>query len=435
MRKFKLDPSRGVKLNSEVIPPPNMTDHPLPFNWGYHQNPTVKFVTNHSTGEQSLINSSAPAKLGTIYLPGDCETVPTEPENQPPDDPVLKNLIECLQAALEERPIWTRRAIANHIGPVPGVYLLKPAVQYIGYQFRGGPWRDCIIKFGLDPRDNPKYRIYQSLFFKIFDEADKAPGQPWHDIRAEYTKKAHGDTLSRSSHLFDGKSVSLDGKIWQLCDITDPLLKRMISEGAVSERCDVVNDGWYCNGTMAKIKAVMRTKITAIRLGYELVDEEFAKTLAFPDKVEGKVKITAPRPGFQINGQNQAFTAGGELERRRKRKVRAKILALDPRKGKTPVKKNEFTTRVYKSPYESMQTASETATEPATPIGEMGGNMDSETATGDGDGVEGDEGEDEDGDDVDMLDDSGNGDSESESGHDDEEEDPEEVDTPNRDVE
>jgi hypothetical protein len=45
---------------------------------------------------------------------------------------------------------------------------------------------------------------------------------------------------SSRAHLFDGVTPSKDTAAFQLCDITDPMLKRMIeSQDALREECNV----------------------------------------------------------------------------------------------------------------------------------------------------------------------------------------------------
>jgi len=318
LRKFKLDPSRGVKENEELIPPPTFSDKTVPINWGYHQNSTIKVTTDQTTGKTILTNQSRAPKINTYYIPFDTPTVPSAPPPLPLPDPILQSLLTELHAVLAERPIWTRRAILNRISRSnPGIYLLKPAIQYIGYQFRGGPWRDAIVRYGIDPRSSPEYRIYQTLFFKIVDHepAASAAGKPWHDKRSEYTRKAHPETLDPNSHIFDGTSISLDGKIWQVCDITDPLLVRLLSTPTLREKCDLHSDGWFCNGTWAKVRAIMRTKISAIRIGREMLDSDFAQTLQLPDVVKNKTRVTAytPNLGLQNTVEDDADTEVEDL--------------------------------------------------------------------------------------------------------------------------
>ena len=114
------------------------------------------------------------------------------------------------------------------------------------------------------------------------------------------------------THIFDGKSLSLDGKVWQVCDITDPTIISLAKTKHLREVCDPEIDGWYCNGTWAKIKTVMRAKITAIRAGVEVPESAFKSTLEVPDEVEiaGSVKgkkLNIPQPDLRkwgVEGDN-----------------------------------------------------------------------------------------------------------------------------------
>lgn len=319
LKEFQLGPDMGVKQNTELVPPPTFTDHAIPFNWGYHQNPTIKIQIDPLTGEKKVYNYSTPSRLGTLYVPCDIEEAPKGPLQPPPNDAVMLSLIKELQVALEERPIWTRRAITNRVSAHPGIYLIKPAIQYVGYQFRGGPWRDAIIKYGVDPRTDPKYRFYQTLFFKIYDEVEKVPGQPWTDIRSEYTRRIQLQNMPLDTHIFDGKKISLDGKVWQVCDCTDPIIQKIASTKNIRTECDQVVDGWYHNGTWAKIKAVMRTKITLIRAGKDAPDEIYKDALAVPDIVNIKTKtnkLTIPVPDLRQYGIDDNPTKLGAKRKR-----------------------------------------------------------------------------------------------------------------------
>ena len=85
------------------------------------------------------------------------------------------------------------------------------------------------------------------------------------------------------SHTFDGKSVIVDGKVWQACDITDPLLRGMLERSPVRATCDIYQDGWYPNGTWAKTKVLMRDKIAMITAGLPVNDALYEKLAAIPD--------------------------------------------------------------------------------------------------------------------------------------------------------
>lgn len=293
IRKFKFNPSRGWKKNEEFVPPPILTNHVLPFNWGYHQNPNIVQTVNQSTGESALINRSRSRKFQIEYLSHDVEEIPQTRPLEIPREPDLEKLIEELNEALEERPLWTRRALANRLGNSPRLYLFKTALQYVGYQFKGGPFRDVVIKFGIDPRKDPKYRIYQTIFFKLYEEEEKGPFRKWHEVRSTTISK-RTKLKDLTTHLFDGKSLTLDGKVWQFCDVTDPFLVQLINNAPVCHEFNSKGDGYFYNGSWAKIRAVMKMKLMAIRIGKTIKDEDFESVLSkVPDIVDNNEKASS----------------------------------------------------------------------------------------------------------------------------------------------
>lgn len=316
MREFKLGSDKGWKPNEEIVPPPTFTHHPLPFNWGYRQNPLISTEVDAETGETSIVNRSKMPKLEMQYVHCDeDEDVPTKAHRPVPDDPVLKDFVAALQQAMNERPIWTRRALQNRLVNEPGYYLMKPALQYVGYQFRSGPWRDALIRYGVDPRKDPSCRIYQTIFFKLYEEDERAPDGQWKDMRSQYTKSQVFGTGDCPSHMFNGTSLTLDGKVWQICDITDPLLTPIIQNAPMARKYDNNHDGYYNNGTLAKIRAIMKTKLIAIRSNKEIPENAFDVALSIPDFVEGKdgKKVHVPVPDMRLTDE--------EIEQLRKKGI------------------------------------------------------------------------------------------------------------------
>ena len=309
LRKFKFNPAMGWKPQDEILPPPLLTNHVLPFNWGWHQNPNIIQTVDQETGETGLLNRSRSRKFQIEYLSHDAEDTPTGPPPSIPNDPDLVSLIGELNEALNERPVWTRRALSNRLGNSPNLYLLKSALQYVGYQFKGGPFRDAVIKFGIDPRSDPKYRMYQTIFFKLYEEEEKGPFRRWRDNRSGYLAK-RAVLTNLTTHLFDGKSLTLDGKIWQFCDITDPYLAQLIQKAPVSKEFSSKGCGFFCNGSWSKIRAVMKLKLTAIRLGKTIDDAEFEKVIhRVPDIVEDNRKessrIAVPLPDIKLTDEER----------------------------------------------------------------------------------------------------------------------------------
>ncbi|KAM3085423.1 tau 95 subunit of transcription factor TFIIIC [Clarireedia jacksonii] len=308
MREFRLGADKGWKKNEEIVPPPTYTHHPLPFNWAYRQNPLITSEIDAETGETNIINRSKMPKLETYYIHNDEGEVPTKPPHAVPGDPVLRDFVVALQQVMNERPIWTRRALTNRLANETGLYLMKPALSYVGYQFRAGPWRDSVIRYGVDPRKDPQYRIYQTLFFKLYDDDERAAEGTWKDMRSQYTRNQTYGTGDCPSHMFNGTSLTLDGKVWQLCDITDPVLLPLIRDAPMAIEYDNNSDGYYNNGTMAKIRAIMKTKLIAIRSNKAIPENAFNIALSIPDFVPDKKgkKVHVPVPDMRLTDDEVA---------------------------------------------------------------------------------------------------------------------------------
>ncbi|KAF8476256.1 RNA polymerase III transcription factor IIIC subunit-domain-containing protein [Kalaharituber pfeilii] len=244
IKNFKLELDDNTH-NPDIIPPPTFSKTVIPHIYNYHQNPAVKKAI--IDGQATLLNlQAAPKTLTTMVHISSVRTPSGPPENTPDIstlDDFTRSCIDRLKLLFSQRPIWTRRALVNnfpaHLHP-----MIRFSMVHVAYMWRAGPWRDTCVVYGVDPREDPKYRKYQSLFFQF--EVDNK-------------KKIRDNT----SHIFDGKTLVKDGRCFQLCDITDPLLKSLIDRDKIRKKCHP-QDGWYRSGTMIKIKGIMRQKIRAL---------------------------------------------------------------------------------------------------------------------------------------------------------------------------
>ncbi|KAF4120686.1 hypothetical protein GMORB2_2690 [Geosmithia morbida] len=291
LKEFKFRPGIDKGPNVDVLPPPVFTHMNLPFNYFYSQNPYVRVTDDGQT-----FNATAVKHVG--HFIGAEDPPPSGPQHAPDmTDPRTVEVMAELESAFDERPVWTRRSLMNHLGgKLRNWTELKRYLNYAAYQFKGGPWRDGVVPYGLDPRTDPKYRIYQTVMFKLLPRNARSAGDAaWrsihdhggHDDGSGRPQGFHPDPLK--SHIFDGQTYHLDGKVWQVCDITDPLLRDLLDKAAVRPTRDP-NSGWYHGGLWAKAKAIMKTKMIAIRFGRDLSDRDFAATLDAGDQ-------TPVRPG------------------------------------------------------------------------------------------------------------------------------------------
>ncbi|KAJ1329620.1 general transcription factor 3C polypeptide 5 (transcription factor C subunit 1) [Microdochium nivale] len=267
-RAFSLRPGMTSKPGDDIIPPPHFTDRTVPFFYQYEQNPLVRIEGAGDDGEPLFVNVQGKNILTySHFIPTDHFPVPDRPRRLETETaaPVKESVLRPIQEAFEERPIWTRRALSNRLRGLVTENQMKIGIPLVGYQFRGGPWRDAVIKYGIDPRSDPKYRNYQTLQFKLVRNVVGQTKLPWQTIRKGQTKHYAVDNVQ--SHLWDGESYSTDGKFWQICDVTDPYLRRMLDAAPVRPECDLPESGWYYKAFWAKVKLFMKAKMVAIKHG------------------------------------------------------------------------------------------------------------------------------------------------------------------------
>jgi len=165
----------------------------------------------------------------------------------------------------------------------------------------------ALVKLGVDPRVDSECRQYQTLNFKI---VIKDGTNAWSDGRVKYLRSLKGkqETVDKTSHLFNGLKVVADGKVWQICDITDPLLREIIDSDPPVETCDVSSDscdtvhcmermltgqqfkadGWFYNVQLAKVHVIMRDKIMLLMSGITPVDIDYGLLSKMPNFIDEK---------------------------------------------------------------------------------------------------------------------------------------------------
>ncbi|KAK9468823.1 RNA polymerase III transcription factor IIIC subunit-domain-containing protein [Lipomyces arxii] len=253
----------------DMPPPPRFSLVKIPFDYSYRQNPAVRPVMDAS-GNVKLVNSSAPRRLYLKVARWTDASVPDElypiDHLRPPSDSRLLQIIALLQEKFKERPIWTRRALeedaleddlrrmwATHV---------KFALQYVAFTWKSGPWRATYTKYGLDPRKDPKYSIYQTEYFRISPSEERIET---------------GSSDRKPSHIFDGITLP-SARSFQLCDITDPVLAKLVATDNFRDQADE-HDGWYKSGTISKIRRIVRLKLRALGIGRPIKQMEVAKIL------------------------------------------------------------------------------------------------------------------------------------------------------------
>ncbi|KAH9973046.1 RNA polymerase III transcription factor IIIC subunit-domain-containing protein, partial [Lactifluus volemus] len=300
------------RSNLRLFPPPIFSRQGIPQNYNFKSNPmsVTTTVVDERTGEEKkrLINKSRWKGFGPTSVSFAEKGVPTKPPSNVEEvrNQYDQTLVQRLEEHFRSRPIWTRAALLSQFTPAQAreIHNSKVLLPLTCYVFGDGPWRDTMVRFGYDPRQDPQARFYQKLYFRNLNHpigrASVVSRRQESRTLAASMNRSLGEQArdDRRSHIFDGVTLSSETAAFQLCDITDPMLKRMIEEEEdVRESCNE-RDGWFSSRALERIKTVLRHKFFALLEGYVATDEECLKLLEQQNGTKAIRPFSRrPRPG------------------------------------------------------------------------------------------------------------------------------------------
>ena len=265
LKAFRIDAKTSSNANSACLCPPSFvaTRHSY-----HHENTKPKTSQSKGVGRAPVPSTRRLGlSIGTDKIPQGPPDHLAEPSVER-----IPNAIAALKDMLEERPIISKRAF-HSMRPGHSDTSLKQAVPYVGYYINTGPWRYTMAKYGVDPREDPKFRIYQTitLSHKGIKAVRKLPSQ-----QSDTTKM----------HVFDGKEINGPGNMWQLCDVTHPTLQQLVQTENIRKECELQQWGWYLNGTMSKIRWIMRCMMFGpLKSDTQIEEEDYRILAALPDSI------------------------------------------------------------------------------------------------------------------------------------------------------
>ncbi|KAI8933123.1 hypothetical protein NX059_009764 [Plenodomus lindquistii] len=302
LKKYNPNTKAGADLTKSIGPSAEFLQMPIAFNYRFQQNTFVKYTDRGVVNLQRSIAFNA----YTIVKPTD-EAVPTGPKSTlPPEDsltPYLQTLIKQIKAELVQRPIITRHLLYNKLGWDKRTKLRQAAV-YCGYFFESGPWREALIRWGVDPRKDPAFRRYQTVSFLSYLKSGKPRHNKTFDQHVYALSKMSKEELERE-HIFDGTTVSQTGNLFQFCDIEDPLIKKILATKDIRTTCAPTFQGWYHVGTWAKATVILKDKMNAILAGETPDDTIYQRIITWPELWEDQDIAAKYREEIKDRGLHQ----------------------------------------------------------------------------------------------------------------------------------
>ena len=243
-----------------AYPPLRFCSYPIPHTYKDRQSRQVRPLGQASTRLKILVQYFDPSG-----------TIPSGPHpdlEQAEMDPLIVKLLDQIKLLFLERPIWTRMALLGHLvklddfSQVSETVLsrtLSRALVYIAYAHREGPWRRCWVPFGLDPRTDKKYRLYQTM-----------------DLRMNERDQDRVESFANDPHLFvHDRSTGIH--LFQMIDIKLPELEKVIQ--TITSTCTYTDRyGWYTESAFEYVRLKMKQT-----LGGNYLPTRKSRSLVFKD--------------------------------------------------------------------------------------------------------------------------------------------------------
>ncbi|KAJ3741357.1 RNA polymerase III transcription factor IIIC subunit-domain-containing protein [Lentinula detonsa] len=312
--------NRGFRSNLRLFPPPIFSRQSIAQSYNFKGNPAsiVSTVVNEETGEEKkrLINRMRWKGYGPATIAFSDANAPDKPPAnvEAVRDQVDQKILKKLDELFAQRPIWTRASLFNQVSATTAkeIHNSKVILPLVCFVFHDGPWRDTLVRLGYDPRKGPEGRLYQRLYFRNANHPINRPSVATR--RQERATAAAAVNLStdpdkeevKTSHVFDGVNLTKETAAFQLCDITDPMLKEMIEDpDDVREACDE-RDGWYSTHALERIKAVLRLKFFSLLDGRPATEEECQAVLEQAESESSKTVASSRNAKLRLGKHNMA---------------------------------------------------------------------------------------------------------------------------------
>jgi hypothetical protein len=163
-------------------------------------------------------------------------------------------LVERVKSLFASRPVWQRVSLEAALGSpeLPG-WRLANVIRQLAYLFADGPWRNCYVRFGYDPRADPASRPLQTIDFR----------DPFYKTPEGVAQLATGRAAEPVDIHFRRPPVN-KSQLYQLVDIDDSGIRACLS-GEQKLTTPDPHTGWLSEGEMDLIRNQMKIKSESMR--------------------------------------------------------------------------------------------------------------------------------------------------------------------------
>lgn len=300
MPDFLAQVKDGDALNQDIplhLPPPVFARFDNPADYNYRPEPQTGKGSTHAVKdneEDRLAGTRTRTRrpVNAIAVNFSMAEVPSKPNSKALEaaSKIKDGLVEDMTKLFANRPIWSRAALQCHIQGA-SQERLKQLLASVSYYWLNGPWRALWTRIGYDPRKHPGAKIYQMLDFRVGSrkETRNLSIKAKRDLYTYTLPNLIGKATLKGSLVKEAVMINSDDKsdqdkqvqdlpyvftpnkmpvqkqlFYQLCDLHDPEIQRLISLNDGQENHCHERDGWCLPGTSDKIREILYQRTTAL---------------------------------------------------------------------------------------------------------------------------------------------------------------------------
>eukprot|EP01134_Creolimax_fragrantissima_P007422 CFRG7422T1 len=232
--------------------------HPTSYSTFKHTRTKASVLRGHRRGKHTVTGQLVSANYAD-------ETPMTPlPAGAAVQNTMNASVIAELERLFHERPVWTRVAIDSKFSPAVQKRM-KDLLPQVAYVMTKGPWGRTWVRFGYDPKLDPRAKWYQVIEIRL-----PKPVPVLEEATRLNTNLIH--------EFVDGMLAPKRQLRLQLCDIQNTQIRDLAESGS-SDVC-TYTDGWLSKGINKEIVLLVKTFL-AIR------NDERLKERAMEEEHEG----------------------------------------------------------------------------------------------------------------------------------------------------
>lgn len=160
-------------------------------------------------------------------------------------------ILENLRNAFERRPVLTKISLFDGWSNEEKMKVDR-LLPLIAFHYISGPFKNCWIRYGYDPRVKSESHQYQVIDFRnLYNPRELKRGRQDKD-------KSDIELREGLNSIFDGKKPGNNFIRFQVCDILDSKVKSILFNAANLRSEFDKQDGWYCEGVIRKVRNLMK---------------------------------------------------------------------------------------------------------------------------------------------------------------------------------